>query len=66
MRKALVPMIMPTLAAHLTEVEFRYSDGKLYEMSGQMGHLIGPSGIGKAQFTHLTEAIMSSARKHKR
>ena len=29
-----------------------------------MGHLIGPSGIGKAQLTHLVEAIMRSFRSH--
>ena len=34
-----------------------YSDNKYYELCGQMGHLIGPSGIGKAQLTHLIEAI---------
>ncbi len=64
MKEALVPMMMPALAAHLTEVEFKYSDNKFYEMSGQMGHLIGPSGIGKAQLTHLIEAVMASFRKH--
>ena len=49
MREVLIPMAMPALAAHLTEVKFMYSDNKYYEMCGQMGHLIGPSGIGKAQ-----------------
>jgi hypothetical protein len=29
-----------------------------------MGHLIGPSGIGKAQLTHLIEAIMRPFRDH--
>ena len=29
-----------------------------------MGHLIGPSGIGKAQLAHLVEAIMRTFRKH--
>ena len=64
MKEALVPMMMPALAAHLTEVEFKYSDNKFYEMCGQMGHLIGPSGIGKAQLTHLIEAVMRSFRQH--
>ena len=64
MREALVPMMMPALSAHLTETEFMYSDKKFYEMSGQMGHLIGPSGIGKAQLTHLVDAIMRSASEH--
>ena len=64
MREVLVPMIMSALSAHLTETEFMYSDKKFYEMSGQMGHLIGPSGIGKAQLTHLVDAIMRSASEH--
>ena len=29
-----------------------------------MGHLIGHSGIGKAHFTHLVEAIMRDFRQH--
>lgn len=64
MREALVPMAIPALAAHLTNVEFQYSDNKYYELCGQMGHLIGSSGIGKAQLTHLIEAIMRSFRLH--
>lgn len=57
MREPLVPMAFPALAAHLTGVEFMYSDNKYYELCGQMGHLIGSSGVGKAQLTHLVEAI---------
>lgn len=64
MREPLVPMIIPALAAHLTDVEFLYSDNKYYELCGQMGHLIGPSGIGKAQLTQLVEAIQRSFRSH--
>ena len=64
MREPLVPMAIPALAAHLTDVEFMYSDNKYYELCGQMGHLIGPSGIGKAQLTHLVEAIMRPFRDH--
>lgn len=64
MREPLVPMAIPALAAHLTDVEFVYSDNKKYELCGQMGHLIGPSGIGKAQLTHLIEAIMRPFRLH--
>ncbi len=64
MREPLVPMAIPVLAAHLTDVQFMYSDNKYYELCGQMGHLIGPSGVGKAQFTQLVEAIMRSFRDH--
>ena len=64
MREPLVPMAIPALAAHLSDVEFKYCDNKYYELCGQMGHLIGTSGIGKAQLTHLIEAIMRSFREH--
>lgn len=64
MREPLVPMAIPALAAHLCGVTFVYSDNKSYELCGQMGHLIGPSGIGKAQLTHLVEAIMRPFRRH--
>ena len=64
MRETLVPMAIPVLAAHLSDVKFMYADKKYYELCGQMGHLIGPSGIGKAQFTHLVEAIMRTFRSH--
>lgn len=64
MKQVLVPMAIPALATRLTGVRAMYSDNKYYEMCGQMGHLIGPSGIGKAQLTHLIEAIMRPARQH--
>ncbi len=64
MQEPLVPMAIPALAAHLSEVEFMYCDNKYYELCGQMGHLIGPSGIGKAQLTHLIEAIQRKFRDH--
>ena len=64
MHEPLLPMAMPALAAHLSDVEFMYSDNKYYELCGQMGHLIGPSGIGKDQLHDLVEAIMRSFRDH--
>ncbi len=64
MHEPLVPMALPALAAHLTGVEFMYSDNNYYELCGQMGHLIGPSGVGKAQLTNLIEAIMKPFRDH--
>ena len=42
-QKPLVPMAIPALAAHLTDVKIMYSDNKYYELCGQMGHLVGPS-----------------------
>ena len=64
MQEVLIPMAIPALSAHLTDTKFTYSDNKNYEMCGQMGHLIGPSGIGKAQLGHLVEAIMRPFRQH--
>ena len=64
MREPLVPMAIPALAAHLSNVEFMYCDNQYYELCGQMGHLIGPSGIGKRQFPRLIKAIMRSYRDH--
>lgn len=64
MREPLVPMIIPALSAHLSDVEFMYCDNKYYELCGQMGHLIGASGIGKGQFPDLIEAIQRRFRAH--
>ena len=64
MQEPLLPMTLPALAAHVADVEFMYSDNKYYELCGQMGHLIGPSGIGKDQLHDLVEAIMRSFRDH--
>ena len=64
MRESLVPMAIPALAAHLNNVEFMYCDNQYYELCGQMGHLIGPSGIGKGQLPNLLEAINRSFRAH--
>ena len=66
MREPLLPMTIPALAAHVANVELMYSDNKYHEFCGQMGHLIGPSGIGKDQFHNLVEAIMRSFRDHER
>lgn len=64
MREPLVPMIIPALSAHLSDVELMYCDNKYYELCGQMGHLIGASGIGKGQFPDLIEAIQRRFRAH--
>ena len=64
MREVLLPMAIPALAAHLTDVKFTYSDGKNYELAGQMGHLIGPSGVGKAQLNYLIETVLRTFREH--
>ena len=62
MHEPLIPMSIPALASYLTDVKVMYCDNKYYELCGQMGHLIGVSGIGKAQFTNLVEAIQRNSR----
>ena len=64
MQEPLLPMTIPALSAHVADVEFKYCDNKYYELCGQMGHLIGPSGIGKDQLHDLIEAIMRSCHEH--
>lgn len=64
MQEPILPMTLPALAAHVSGVEFKYPDNKYYELCGQMGHLIGPSGIGKDELHELVEAIMRSFRDH--
>ena len=53
MQEPILPMTLPALAAHVSGAEFKYPDNKYYELCGQMGHLIGPSGIGKDQLHDL-------------
>ena len=64
MQEPLLPMTIPALSAYVADVEFKYCDNKYYELCGQMGHLIGPSGIGKDQLHDLIEAIMRSFHEH--
>ena len=64
MHEPIILIEIPAFAAHLTNVKFLYSDNKYYELCGQMGHLIGPSGVGKAQLSHLIEAICRDFRLH--
>lgn len=64
MQDPLIPMAIPALAAHLSKVEFMYCDNHYHEMCGQMGHLIGPSGVGKKQLTSLVKAICRSFTAH--
>ena len=53
MQEPILPMTLPALAAHVSGAEFKYPDNKYYELCGQMGHLIGPSGIGKDELPSL-------------
>ncbi len=57
MHEPLVPVSMPALSAHLSEVEFMYSDNKYYERCGQMANLVAESGGNKGQLSSIVEAI---------
>ena len=64
MRFPILPSIFPAISTYLACVSFIYSDNKNYEMCGQMSHLIGTSGSGKAQLTHLIGIVMHQLSKH--
>ena len=65
MQQPLKPMAFPALSAHIHDVEMKYSDGKLYEIGpGQLGHLIGVSGIGKRELSHLVSVLCHDFYEH--
>ena len=47
----LVPMLFPSLGAHISGVEFQYFDRNWREMCGQMTHLVADSGNIKGKLT---------------
>ena len=51
MYEPLVPMLFPSLAAHISGVEFQYFDRNWREMCGQMAYLVTDSGNNKGQLT---------------
>ena len=57
MRETLVPMKIPALAAHLTDVEITYSDKKYYELCAKWASEMS-FGHRKPQFIQLVEAIL--------
>ena len=50
MYEPLVPMLFPSLGAHISGAEFHYPDRGWKEMCGQMANLVGDSGCNKGQF----------------
>ena len=57
MHEPLVPMLFPSLGAHISGTEFQYPDRSWKEMCGQMAKLIADSGGNKGQVANLVEAI---------
>ena len=64
MYEPLVPMLFPSLGAHVSGAEFRYPDRTWKELCGQMGNLVAHSGDNKGQLTTLVNAICHDFRQH--
>jgi hypothetical protein len=65
MKQPLKPASFPAVSSHIHDVEMKYSDGKSYEIGpGQLGHLIGVSGIGKRELSHLVSVICRDLYEH--
>ena len=64
MHEPLVPMLFPSLAAHISGAEFQYPDRSWKETCGLMANLVGDSGCNKGQLTDITEAICRDFRQH--
>ena len=64
MHEPLVPMLFPSLGAHISGAEFQYPDRSWKEMCGQMAHLVADSGNNKGQLTDLVKAICRDFRQH--
>ena len=45
MHKPLVPMLFPSLGAHIRDAEFQYHDLIWKDMCGQMAHLVAVWGV---------------------
>ena len=57
MHEPLVPMLFPSLSAHISGAEFQYPDRSWKEMCGQMAQLVDDSVCNKGQLTDLVKAI---------
>ena len=64
MHDPLVPMLFPSLGAHMSGAEFQYPDNKWLEMCGLMANLVADSGCNKGQLSHLVEAICNDFTEH--
>ena len=47
MHEPLVPMLFPSLGAHMSAAEFQYPDRSWKEMCSKMAHLVAKSGDNK-------------------
>ena len=64
MHEPLVPMLFPSLGAHISGAEFQYPDRSWKETCGMMAQLVGNSGDNKGQLTDLMKAICRDFTRH--
>ena len=64
MHEPLVPMLFPSLGAHISGAEFQYPDLTWQEPTGLMANLVADSGCNKGQLSYLVEAICRDFREH--
>ena len=64
MYEPLVPMLFPSLGAHISGTEFQYPDLSWKEPCGMMANLVADSGGNKGQLSNLEEAICRKFSKH--
>ena len=53
MHESLVPMLFPSLGAHISDTEFQYPDLSWKEPDGMMAYLVADSGGNKGQLSNL-------------
>ena len=64
MHEPLVPMLFPSLGAHISGAEFQYPDRSWKETCGMRAQLVGNSGDNKGQLTDLVKAICRDFTRH--
>ena len=64
MHEPLVPMLFPSLGAHISGSEFQYPNHDWMEPTGMMANLVAHSGDNKSQLTTLAKAICRDFSQH--
>jgi len=64
MQEPLVPMLFPSLGAHISGTEFQYPDFSWKEPTGMMANLVANSSDNKGQFSTLAKAICRDFSQH--
>jgi hypothetical protein len=66
MHEPLVPMLFPSLGAHVSGAEFQYPDNTWKEVCGLMANIVADSGGNKGQLSQIVEAICRQAARTSR